>query len=192
LHGDATDDAVLEAAGIDRARALVAALNADADNLYVTLTARGLRKNLFIVSRARVTSSEGKLLQAGADRVVNPQRIGGDRMAAFVRHPHVAEFLDVVMHDENLEFRLEEIEVTDGSPLAGRTLREASIRENTGALILAMRGGTGRFTTNPDPEARIGIGHILIAIGTGGQLASLESLVAGGGGPVVLPGSSSS
>jgi voltage-gated potassium channel len=179
LQGDATDDAVLQEAGIERARALVAALNADADNLYVTLTARGLRRDLFIVSRARVSSSEGKLLQAGANRVVNPQRIGGDRMAAFVRHPHVAEFLDVVMHDENIEFRLEEVAVRAGSPIAGRTLREANIREETGALVLALRAGDGRFTTNPNPEMRIGEGHILIAIGTGDQLAALEERVGG-------------
>jgi voltage-gated potassium channel len=179
LEGDATDDAILQQAGIDRARALVAALNADADNLYVTLSARGLRRDLFIVSRARVSSSEGKLLQAGANRVVNPQRLGGDRMAAFVRHPHVAEFLDVVMHDENLEFRLEEVKVGEGSPLVGRTLREANIREETGALVLALRAGEGRFTTNPHPEMRIGEGHILIAIGTGEQLTALETWVAG-------------
>lgn len=179
LEGDATDDSVLQQAGIHRARALIAALNADADNLYVTLSARALRRDLFIVSRARVASSEGKLLQAGADRVVNPQRIGGDRMAAFVRHPHVAEFLDVVMHDENLEFRLEQVSVAEGSPFVGQTLREANIRERTGALVLALRAEDGRFTTNPSPETAIGAGHILIAIGTGEQLTALENRVRG-------------
>ena len=109
VRGDATSDEVLKEAGIERARVLVTALNTDADNLFVTLTARSLREDLFIVARARVESSEAKLAQAGADRVVNPQRIGGARMAAFVLQPHVAEFLDVVMHDGSLEFRLEEV-----------------------------------------------------------------------------------
>jgi len=173
VHGDATDDAVLHAAGIRRARALAAALNTDSDNLFVTLTARSLRKDLFIVARARVESSEAKLSQAGADRVVNPQGIGGARMAAFVLQPHVAEFLDVVMHDGSLEFRIEEVKVPEWSGLAGRSLRDAHLRDRTGALVLAMRDEHGQFTTNPTPESVIEPGHVLIAIGTSDQLAAL-------------------
>jgi voltage-gated potassium channel len=150
--GDATIDEVLKEAGIERARVLVTALTTDAANLFVTLTARSLRPDLFIVARARVESSEAKLSQAGADRVVNPQGIGGARMAAFVLQPHVAEFLDVVMHDGSLEFRLEEIPLPHQSPLAGKSLRDAHIRDSTGALILALRDATGEFTTNPPPE----------------------------------------
>ena len=173
VPGDATSDEVLREAGIDRARVLVTALNTDADNLFVTLTARSLREDLFIVARARVESSEAKLAQAGADRVVNPQRIGGARMAAFVLQPHVVEFLDVVMHDGSLEFRLEEVPVPQGSPLAGRSLREAQIRDSTGALVLALLDGEGEFTTNPPPETVLRAGQILIAIGTAGQLEAL-------------------
>ena len=126
--GDVTDDQVLAAAGIDRARALIAALDTDADNVYVTLSARALRPDLVIIARARSASSTSKLLRAGADRVVNPQRIGGRRMAAFALQPHVAEFLDVVMHDESLDYRLEQVEIGAGSPLLGRTLHDAAIR----------------------------------------------------------------
>jgi voltage-gated potassium channel len=176
--GDATNDEVLKEAGIERARVLVTALNTDADNLFVTLTARGLRSDLFIVARARVESSEAKLAQAGADRIVNPQGIGGARMAAFVLQPHVAEFLDVVMHDGSLEFRLEEVPVPDGSPLAGRSLRDAHIRDSTGALILALRDGGGEFTTNPPPETVLEAGQILIAIGTEDQLKALADAAA--------------
>src|SRR5688572_30604100 len=125
VRGDATSDEVLKEAGIERVGVFVTALNTDADNLFVTLTARSLRRDLFIVARARAETSEAKLTQAGADRVVNPQGIGGARMAAFVLQPHVAEFLDVVMHDGSLEFRLEEVPVPDGSPLAGQSLRDA-------------------------------------------------------------------
>jgi voltage-gated potassium channel len=173
--GDVTDDATLLAAGIERARVLVGALNTDADNLYMTLSGRALRPDLFIIARARTDSSEAKLLRAGADRIVNPQRIGGQRMAAFALQPHVAEFLDVVMHDGSLEFRLEEVAVPDGSPLAGSSIRDAHIRDRTGALVLALRDGDGVFTTNPPPETVIEPGQILIAIGTLSQLNALTA-----------------
>jgi len=175
VRGDATSDEILREAGIERARVLVTALNTDADNLFVTLTARSLRRDLFIVARARVESSEPKLAQAGADRVVNPQGIGGARMAAFVLQPHVAEFLDVVMHDGSLEFRLEEVALPQGSPLAGKSLREAHIRDSTGALILALRDSGGEFTMNPAPETVLCAGQILISIGTEAQLKALAA-----------------
>jgi voltage-gated potassium channel len=175
VRGDATSDEVLKEAGIERARVLVTALTTDADNLFVTLTARSLRPDLFIVARARVEGSEAKLAQAGADRVVNPQGIGGARMAAFVLQPNVAEFLDVVMHDGSLEFRLEEVELPPGSPLVGRSLRETHIRDSTGALVLALRETGGRFTTNPPPETVLAAGQILIAIGTEAQLKGLAA-----------------
>jgi voltage-gated potassium channel len=171
--GEATEDRVLCEAGIQRARVLVTALTTDADNLFVTLSGRSIRPDLFIVARARLEDSEDKLTRAGADRVVNPQSIGGQRMAAFVLQPHVAEFLDVVMHDGTMEFRLEEVAVPGGSPLAGASLREAHIRDLTGALILALRDGDGSFTTNPPPETVLAAGQILIAIGTEAQLKAL-------------------
>jgi len=175
--GDVADDSVLARAGIERARVLVAALETDADNLYVTLSGRSLRPDLFIIARARTEFSEPKLQRAGANRVVNPQRIGGERMAAFALQPHVAEFLDVVMHDGSLEFRLEEVAVPPGSPLAGATLRDAHVRDRTGALVLALREENGSFTTNPSPETIICPGNILIAIGTSTQLAALVQAV---------------
>jgi voltage-gated potassium channel len=171
--GEATEDRVLYEAGIQRARVLVTALTTDADNLFVTLSGRAIRPDLFIVARARLEDSENKLTRAGADRVVNPQSIGGQRMAAFVLQPHVAEFLDVVMHDGTLEFRLEEVALPAGSPLAGASLRDAHIRDRTGALILALRDGDGSFTTNPPPETTLAAGQILIAIGTEIQLKAL-------------------
>jgi voltage-gated potassium channel len=177
--GDATDDDVLHRAGVDRARALVAALDSDAGNLFVTLSARALRPDLFIVARVRVEDSVEKLRRAGADRIVNPQSIGGARMAAFVLQPHVTEFLDVVMHDRDIEFRLEEVTVPANSPVAGRTLREAQIRDLTGALVLALRDERGGFSTNPSPDARISGGEVLIAIGTPAELVALAALVEG-------------
>jgi voltage-gated potassium channel len=171
--GDATDDAVLRAAGIERARSLIAALDTDAANLYVTLSGRALCPHLFIVARARVESAEGKLTQAGADRVVNPQHIGGARMAAFALQPHVAEFLEIVMHDGSLEFRLEEVAIPEGSALAGCSLRDTHLRDRTGAMVLATRDASGRFNTNPPPDTVMEPGQVLIAIGTSVQLKAL-------------------
>lgn len=176
VHGDATDEEVLKAAGIERARVLITALNADADNLYVTLTGRSMRRDLFIVSRAASPPAGAKLRQAGADRVVDPQSLGGARMAALAVQPHVAEFLDVVMNEGRLEFRLEEVEVPAGSPLAGQTLRSARIHAQTGTLVLAMREPGSAFRTNPPPTAEIVAGEVLIVIGDAEQVRRLRDL----------------
>ena len=175
--GDATEDRVLEHAGLRRARALIAALSTDAGNLFVTLSARSLRPDLFIVARARVEETEEKLRRAGADRVVNPQSIGGARIAAFVLQPNVTEFLDVVMHDRGLQFRLEEILVPPQSSIAGQSIRDAHLRDRTGALVLALRGEGGAFSTNPPPDTTIEPGQVLIAIGTPEELDALAETV---------------
>jgi voltage-gated potassium channel len=174
IEGDATDDTVLLAAGIDRAATLVAALSNDSDNLYVTLSARSLRPDIFIVARARTDSADAKLLQAGANRVVNPQQIGGARMAALAIQPAVADFLDVVMHDGSLEFRLAEVALGADSALAGSTVREAHIRDSTGALVLAVRDADGSFVTNPSPDVTLQAGQLLIAVGTQDQIDALR------------------
>ena len=109
MCGDVADDATLLEAGLERASALVAALDTDADNLYVTVAAKSMRPGIQIIARARNESSESKLTRAVADRVVIPKQLGGDRMASFVTQPHVVDFIDVVMHDGSLTFRLEEL-----------------------------------------------------------------------------------
>jgi voltage-gated potassium channel len=177
VQGDVTDDETLIGAGIERAGTLVAALDTDGDNLYVTVSARALRPNLQIIARARSNASEPKLLRAGADRVVNPQRLGGDRMAAFVTQPHVVDFVDVVMHDGSLEFRLEEVTVPLKSPLDHGTLRSTQLHDRTGALVLAVRHPDGSFVTNPSVTMPIGPGDVLISVGTAAQLDALSRFV---------------
>ena len=140
--------------------------------------------DLFIVARARLEETEEKLRRAGADRVVNPQSIGGARIAAFVLQPNVTEFLDVVMHDRGLQFRLEEVLVPAGSAIAGQTIRDAHLRDRTGALVLALREEDGTFNTNPSPDTTIQPGHVLIAIGTPDELTALEQTVEIHGGEV--------
>ncbi|HUX05587.1 MAG TPA: potassium channel protein [Acidimicrobiales bacterium] len=178
VHGDVTDDQVLLLAGIERAGTLVAALDTDADNLYLTVAGKSLRPDLQIITRARSESSELKLARAGADRVVNPQRLGGDRMASFVTQPHVVDFVDVVMHDGSLVFRLGESVIAERSILAGKSLRSAHLRDETGALILAIRRPDGNFVTNPAPEDAIRAGDVLISVGTEEQLRALADFAA--------------
>lgn len=174
--GDATLDATLRSAGIEHAQALVAALQGDAENLFVTLSARAIEPDLFIVARARQDESIPKLANAGADRVVNPQELGAARMASFVARPHVAEFVDVVMHERSLEFRMQEFVVPEGSAIAGMTLRDADLRKQTGVLVLALRRVDGSFTTNPDPDTLIEPRQILITVGTDDDVRRLEDL----------------
>jgi voltage-gated potassium channel len=177
IVGDVTDDAVLREAGIEHARALVAALETDADTVYLTLSARAMCPDLTIVARARTTDSKHKLVLAGATRAVNPQRIGGRRMAVFALQPDVAEFLEVVMHEEDVDFRIEQVPVLPGSVLAGRTVGELEVRERTGALLLALRRGPDQpLEPNPAPGTPVPPGAVLIALGTQTELDALVVL----------------
>jgi voltage-gated potassium channel len=175
LDGDATRDEFLRRVGIERAKVLVATLDTDASSLFVTLTARALNPDLVIIARSRVDDTEQKLLRAGADRVVNPQRIGGNRIAAFALQPHVTDFLDVAMHDEEVEFRLEQVVVHEGSSLAGSSVRQTRLHEGDGALLLALRQSEGGvFRTNPSPEAVVKPGDVVIVIGTAAQIDAVR------------------
>ncbi len=173
--GDARIDATLIAAGVERASSLIAALDADADNLFITMSSRALKPDLFIVARTRSESGFDMLIRAGANRVVNPQELGAARMASFVMQPNVAEFIDVVMHERSMDFRMQEVKVGAGSSLDGVTLREADLRRRTGILVLALRGTSGKFATNPDPDTHLNAGSVIIAVGTP---AAIDQLVA--------------
>ena len=117
-------------------------------------------------------------MRAGADRVINPQEIGARRMAAFALQPAVSEFLDVVMHGAgSVEFRLEELEIGAATPLVGLSIREAHIRDTTGAMVLALTGPGQPMLTNPGPETVLEAGTKVIAIGTDEQLAALHAYV---------------
>lgn len=181
LLGDVTDDEVLQSAGIERAHALIAALETDADNVYVTLSSRALRPDLVIIARARAEGSKSKLLRAGADRAVNPQLIGGRRMGAFALQPDVAEFLDVVMHDETLDYRIEQFVVSSRSEIVGRSLADAAIGSNSGPMLLALRSTSGQFATNPSADMPLHPGTVLIVLGTAAQLEIVRRLVGASG-----------
>ena len=178
LLGEASDDTVLEEAGVRRARGLVAAVDSDADNVFVVLSARKLNPKLNIVARASSDESAAKLEIAGADRTLSPYAVGGRRLASLATQPLVVDFLDIVTRGEKgLEFRLEEFGVPEDSFIAGQTIGELRIGERTGAMILATRNSEGTFDTSPSASDRIRAGDTLIVLGTREQISRLERLM---------------
>ncbi len=177
LLGDATSDKMLLEAGIERARALVAAIGSDADNTYIVLSARGLRPDLFIESRASDKEAEAKLKRAGADRIVSPNNIGARRMALLAIRPTVADFIDTVTFRRGRELQMENIIVPDSSQLIGQTVE--AIRQHSQANVLAINRKSGKLLTNPTGKEAIEPGDRLIIMGTAEQLTTLESLCQG-------------
>jgi len=178
LDGSGTKDEDLEAAGLERAKGLVACSDSDVDNLYITVSARSARPEIQIVSRASTEDAASKMLRAGADRVVQPYSSAGQEMAKLMLKPQVSAFLDIVSRHGGPDLRFEEIEITRACPQAGRTIREVRIRHQTGALVVAMRKADGSFDTTPDPDAELNLGDVLIAVGTEEELKALEDLFA--------------
>ena len=168
---------LLKEAGIERAKGLVTATDSDADNVYVTLSAKNIRSDIFVVARANLDGSEQKLIKAGADRVISPYSIGGRRLASLLLRPTVVEFLDVVMHSTEIELMMEEVAVHKKSPFVGATMSEARIKCMTGANILALKKKEERtMTVNPSSDILIKPGDKLVAFGTREQLKELEGL----------------
>ena len=178
VDGSGIEDEDLEAAGLSRATGLVASSDSDADNLYITLSARNARPELLIVARASDEDAAKKLRLAGADRVVQPYSTAGKEMAKLVLRPQVAAFLDIVSTSGGPELLFEEIEVKQSCREAGKSIRELRIRQQTGAMIVALRKGDGTFDTTPEPDAVLDVGDVMIAAGTPEELGRLEELFA--------------
>lgn len=176
---DATNEDVLSEAGIERAKGLVAVVSSDADNVFITLTARGMNPNLFIVSRAEHETAERKLLRAGADRVVRPYLIGGQKMAQTIIRPAVMDFLEFTVHDKDIELKLEELKVEESSKLNGVALVDSGIRQEMNIIIVAIRKAEGQMVFNPSSQTRIEAGDILIALGHGNELEKLAHILRG-------------
>jgi voltage-gated potassium channel len=176
VHGNGTEDEDLRRSGLERARGLVAAADNDADNLYIALSARSARPDLFIVARGSDEDAERKLHLAGADRVVLPYATAGRVMANLVLRPQVTEFLDVVTTSLGSDLQLAEIEVHETTPNAGRTIRDLRVRHETGAIIIALRKADGTFDTTPEPDATLQPGDVLIGVGTPEELRKLEDM----------------
>jgi voltage-gated potassium channel len=187
LLGEASDDGRLEEAGVRRAKGLVAAVDSDADNVFIVLSARKLNPRLNIVARASSDESAAKLEMAGADRTLSPYAVGGRRLASLATQPLIVDFLEIVTRgEEGIEFRLEEFGVPEDSFIAGHTIGELRIGEKTGAMILAIRNKEGTFDTTPSASNRVRAGDTLIVLGTREQISRLEQLM---GGEEVVDGS---
>lgn len=178
VHGDAASDEILERVGIRRARALVSVVASDADNLYITMSARLLNERLFIVSRAEDERSEQKLLRAGASRVVSPYMIGGARVAQAVLRPSVVDFLELATRTEHLELNIEEAKLVAGSKLVGATLEACTLREQ-GVIVVAVKKPSGKMVFNPPAAAPLEAGDILIMLGGRAALDQVAALAAG-------------
>src|SRR4030095_16458334 len=176
LVRDATLEESLVEAGVEQARGLAACLPNDADNVYVVLTAHHLNPNLHIVARAAEEQAEPKLIRAGANRVVAPTIIGGHRMAVALTKPAVADFIDSITANK-LELGFEQVEVEEGSPLVGRTLRETTIRSELKIVIVSITRSNGEIIFNPVGDTPIQPADILIAIGNADALRKLQNLV---------------
>jgi voltage-gated potassium channel len=181
VEGSGTEDLNLAAAGIERARGLVASADSDVDNLYITLSARATRPDLFIVARASDDDAAKKLLLAGADRVVQPYSTAGREMANLVLKPQVAAYLELAAPAERGEVQFEEIVITPSCIHAGETIGGLRIRDVTGAVIIAVRKVDGGFDTAPSPDLRLDPGDIIIGVGTSSELRALEELFTPGG-----------
>ena len=173
IESYAADDEVLLGAGIERARAVIACVDSDADNIFIALTARELRPDILIIARASAEDSEKKLLRAGADRVISPYKTSGSEMARVALHPQVGGALQVA------DYRMEEIEVPSSCEGAGQSIEQ--VRGDS--VIVAVRHTDGRLEPQPAPESVIEIGDMLVAIGTPAALERLETLFQ----PVTVP-----
>lgn len=174
VRGDAADDEVLKRAGITRARALLTAVQTDAANVYITLSARELNPQLFIVARAATAAAEHKLSIAGANRVISPYILGGRSMAGHALRPAVMDFLDVLVHSDELEMWLEEIAIRAESWLNGMALGEAQLRQTTGITVLAVRRANGHMIVSPKDDTRLREGDTLIVLGARSDVEKAE------------------
>jgi voltage-gated potassium channel len=176
LPGDATTDEVLKRAGVGRARCLVTVAASDADNLFITMSARLLNDRLYIVARADGEEAERKLLRAGATRVVSPYVIGGQRVAQAVLRPTVLDFLELATRRDYLEIEMEEVEVAAGSPLVGAPLKDGRIRRDLGIILVAIKNREGKMMFNPPSDMVLNPGDVLVALGHTEQLERLAQL----------------
>jgi len=177
LQGDATQDSILNQAGIDKAKGLISVLSSDANNLYVVLSARGLNSRLRIVARASEEGAEQKLIRAGADSVVSPYYIGGLRIAHTLIKPAVVDFIEFATRSENLELQMEEVKVKDTSHIIDHSLDQSGIRKDIGVIIVAIKRATGKMEFNPTSKCVIRQGDTLVVMGETKQLQELESVI---------------
>jgi voltage-gated potassium channel len=177
IADDATSEDVLMEAGIERAKGLITVVASDADNLFITMSARGLNPALFILARADEEQTEKKLLRAGANRVVMPYLIGGQKMAQTIVKPAVTDFLEFTVHNKDIGLEMGELVVSEKSRLNGKTLIESGIRQEMDVIIVAVRKKNGEMKFNPSSQTRIEAGDTLISLGKSDDLRKLSKIL---------------
>jgi len=178
IEGDAVDEEVLAQCRIEKARALIATLPVDADNLFVVLSAREMNPNLIIISRASLDHSDVKLKRAGANNVIMPDKIGGKRMAKLVAQPDIVEFIDYMLLQSSENIVLEELSCQNiASCFAGKSIRELDIRNETSANIIGMKREDNSYLINPLPETLLTPADKLFVLGTRRQIEALKELI---------------
>jgi voltage-gated potassium channel len=177
VEGDATEEATLRAAGIERARGLITTIDSDAHNVYVILSARAMNPSLFVVARANTADSEARLMQAGASRVVSPYTMAGHRLAELAVRPRVVDFIDAALSHGELAFSMEEVEVVAGNALANMTV--GALRD-TGVFVLAIVTGERSYEANPPADRILEAGETLVVSGSVARLRELRGTGSGG------------
>ncbi len=176
VHGDASNDEILIKAGVERAKGLVSVVRTDAENVFTTLSAKGINPDLFIVARAIEEDTEAKLRKAGANRVVKPYELSTARMINLLLRPGIIDFIDNVARHEKRLISMEEIVVNSNSKLTGKTLQESAIRQDLNIIIVGINRGEGDFIYNPVSSSIIEADDKLIAIGEESNLQKLAEL----------------
>jgi voltage-gated potassium channel len=177
VKGNATDDIVLEKAGIKNASNLITTLPSDADNLFVVLSARQYNKNATLISRASYDSSERKLHIAGANNIIMPDKLGGDHMASLVVSPDIIEFVDKLTLDGNCKTNLEEIDVNQLPEMfINKSIRDLDLRRKTGCSIIGYKTTNNEYIINPEADMALLPNTKLIVLGRPEQIAKLEEL----------------
>lgn len=177
LNMDATSEEALNKAGISKARGIVTAVESDSDNVFITLTARGLKPDIFVLSRASDVKNEAKLLKAGASRVVCPYLFGGKRMAQILKKPTVVDFIDTAMMNSQLGLRMEEAVIGPTSDLIGKTLIDSHIRRDFGVIIVAIKKPSNEMIFNPVPTEKLEAGDVIVVIGKKEDMERMKNVL---------------
>lgn len=164
IEGDATEEETLEAANISQADSLVAALQSDPDNLYLTLTASGMRGDLRIIARVNDPDSTRKFHKAGAHRVVSPVSTGANQIAQLVTRPSIVDLIELVANDKSIAMQVLEYPIDEDSDMLDKTLAEARVRQTLGCMVIAVKHSNGHTAFDPGPDTRLKLGDTLVAI----------------------------